>query len=388
MSASNIETICTVCNHHHLNLPDTITCNRCNAALKPVDGYLVNPVKDLDIHASSNSGVWKYRDLYPGFIENSPVQITLGEQTTPILELTKWGGKIQLPGLITKLESVQPTGSFKDRGAAVMLSWINHYGHNYVIEDSSGNAGASLAAYAARASIKTTIFAPQSTSNAKADQIRSYGANLVEVKGGRKTAADAALQQVLSSQSHYASHALHPLFVSGMASFLLELHMQLGEMPDHLICPVGNGSLILGSYAAANMLINTGRSAQPMPRLHCIQSKACAPIVTAYKSRSTLPATVNPRDSIATGLSVSSPKRGPEVLAAIYGSQGVAISVKEDEIMKASSEISSMEGVYLEPSASVAFAGLKHLAKNGVISKNDLTVIVSSGHGLKSFGYR
>lgn len=385
MSATNIETICTGCSHHYPNLPDTITCKHCNAALKPAGGYLVNPAQNIDIHDNSNSGVWKYRDLYPGFKGNSLIQITLGEQTTPILRLTKWGSKIQLPELITKLESVQPTGSFKDRGTAVMLSWINDCGHNCVVEDSSGNAGASLAAYAARASIKTTIFAPKSTSHSKVDQIKSYGANLVEVEGGRKAATDAALERVLASQSCYASHALHPLFVSGMASFLLELHMQLGQMPDHLICPVGNGSLILGSYAAANMLINTGRSTQPTPRLHCIQSASCAPIVDAYESGSELPATVNAGDTIATGLSVSSPKRGSEVLAAIYESQGVAISVREDQIIDASSEVSNMEGVYLEPSAAVAFAGLKRLSKEGVISKDELTVIVASGHGLKSY---
>ena len=98
-----------------------------------------------------------------------------------------------------------------------------------------------------------------------------------------------------------------------------------------------------------------------------------------------MPATVNAGDTIATGLSVSSPKRGSEVLAAIYESQGVAISVREDQIIDASSEVSNMEGVYLEPSAAVAFAGLKRLSKEGVISKDELTVIVASGHGLKSY---
>ena len=174
--------------------------------------------------------LWDYLDRLP--VEES---LSLGEPTTPL---------VSFGDVLLKLEGALPTGSFKDRGAAVQVAALRERGITHVVEDSSGNAGAALAAYCARAGIRCDIYVPSSAPETKLDAIRAYGANLIPVDGPRANATLAAE----AADAHYASHAHDPMYLEGTKTFAFELYDQLGGAPDAVVFPVGGGALLLGAH--------------------------------------------------------------------------------------------------------------------------------------------
>lgn len=285
----------------------------------------------------------------------------LGEPVTPLLE---W------EGVTLKLEGALPTGSFKDRGARAMVGWLAAHGVERVIEDSSGNAGAALAAYCARAGIGCDIYAPESTPPAKLAQITAYGARIVPVPGPRPRATEAA-EEAAAAGAIYASHAWSPVFLAGTATFARELVEQLGgEAPDAIVFPVGGGSLLLGAYHGFAAL---GLS---MPRLVCAQAAACAPLVAAFEQGAAEPVAVEVRPSVADGIRIPSPVRGAEVLAAIRATGGTAVAVEEEEILAAYAQVAA-GGVLVERTSAVALAALGRV-------EGERVVAAVTGHGLKT----
>ena len=189
--------------------------------------------------------------------------ITLGEGWTPLLTDT-WDG---MP-VLWKLDTLMPTGSYKDRGVCVMVNWLAGLDVQVVVDDSSGNAGASLACYAARAGMDACIFVPESAPEPKRAQVAVYGADLVEVPGPRKNAALAARAATLNSHdTAYASHAWHPAFLLGQMTCAWEIWEQLGgKAPDWLIAPTGHGGTLLGAWRGFQHLQRAGLI-DKLPRL-------------------------------------------------------------------------------------------------------------------------
>ncbi|MGC8787833.1 MAG: pyridoxal-phosphate dependent enzyme, partial [Anaerolineae bacterium] len=182
----------------------------------------------LDAIRQQESGLWRYRDVLPPIGQDAE-PVSMGEGATPLL-LEEWNGL----RVGFKLEFLNPTGSFKDRGTSLLVSFLRAWGIRDVVDDSSGNAGASLAAYGARAGFRVRIFAPAHTSAAKRAQIQVYGAELIPVEGPRSNATEAALEAVRAG-AYYASHAYHPMFLEGVATMGYELFEQLGRRtPEHL----------------------------------------------------------------------------------------------------------------------------------------------------------
>ena len=188
-------------------------------------------------------GIWRHRPAL-GLPAGIP-EISLGEGDTPIVPLQRWGSAHGLPRVLAKLEYVSPTGSFKDRGAAAVIAVLAGAGVDAIVEDSSGNAGAAMAAYAARAGLRAQIFVPESAPAAKRDQIAGYGAQVVAVAGTREDVATAAEHAAHAPDVAYASHARHPAFVEGTKTFGLEIAAALADDPPlHIVLPVGNGGLL------------------------------------------------------------------------------------------------------------------------------------------------
>ena len=161
--------------------------------------------------------------------------VSLGEGDTPIVPLPQMGQNLwRIANLFAKLEFMNPTGSFKDRGTAAMLSVAVEHGVSEVVEDSSGNAGASVSAYAARAGIKAHVFAPSTAPQAKLGQIRVYDARTHAVPGPREASTDAAIQYQRENGLVYASHNLSPYFVEGAKTFAYEVAAQMSLPPDHI----------------------------------------------------------------------------------------------------------------------------------------------------------
>jgi threonine synthase len=317
--------------------------------------------------------VWRYAAAIP--IDDARV-VTLGEGWTPLV-----GGEWAGAKTLFKLEFMMPTGSFKDRGMTVMVSYLKSRGLDRVLEDSSGNAGASLSAYAAAAGLQCRILVPETASYPKIAQIAACGADVVTIRGSRQDVADAAVR--MSAEIFYASHNWVPFFVEGTKTLAYELWEQLGfAAPDNVVTPLGYGSNVLGCLRGFDELVCSGEI-EKTPRVFAVQAENCAPYYAAYRagSESLVPTEVKP--TIAEGIASSKPTRVREVLNGVRKSGGAIVAVSENEIVDALRSL-ARKGLYVEPTSAAAAAGLTQLLTAGQIGAHETTVLVLTGTGLKA----
>jgi threonine synthase len=315
------------------------------------------------------STLWRYRAMLPSVRE----LVSLGEGWTPLVPAHAHGVEF-----LAKLEFLAPTGSFKDRGTTVLVSFVKELGIKTVVEDSSGNAAASLSAYCARAGIQCKIFVPAGASPAKLQQIRAYGAELIPVEGPRENAARAAQQAAQSS--YYASHVYSPLILEGTKTIAYELWEQLdGRAPDAMLFPTGHGTLLLGAYFGFRDLFEA-ELIEKMPALHAVQAEACAPLYRIYKENLAELPDVPQGETIAEGIRIRHPVRWRAILRAIRETGGSVVTVSDSEILSARREL-ARQGLYVEPTSAVAVAGLKALS---LTSASPLLIIPLTGSGLKA----
>ncbi len=313
--------------------------------------------------------LWRYRAAFPFAVE---APISMGEGCTPLIARRLHGGRALL-----KCEWFMPTGSFKDRGASVMLSLLRAQGIRAVLEDSSGNGGAAVAAYAAAGGMTATIMAPASTSPAKTVQMRAHGAAVTLVPGTRHDTSVAAMGY--AGEAFYASHNWHPFFLHGTKTLAYELWEDLGfRAPDHVVIPCGAGSNVLGCQIGFSELLESGEIGR-MPRLWAAQPANCGPIAAAATGVAAGPV----RPTIAEGTAIEAPIRLPEVVAALQESGGGGVLLSESEIADAMLGLARC-GVYVEPTCAQAAAAYRTLLGSGAIGPEDVTVLVLTGTGLKA----
>jgi threonine synthase len=298
----------------------------------------------------------------------------------------RWASTHGLRRVGVKLESMNPTGSFKDRGTTLAVSLARAAGIKQVIEDSSGNAGASVAAYAARAGIQATIFVPAHAPAAKRSQMQRTGATIVSIEGPRALVTEAALAEAERTGAYYIGHNANPFFEAGMATFVYELIEQLnGERPAHLVLPTGGGSLLVGAYAGWHRWYGSGRSNQPeSPGFHAVQSDGCAPIVAALAQGlvEDVPRIAR-RPTIAGGIEVERPPRARDMLAVLRATRGTAVAVSDDAIREERRRLARLEGIDIEPTSAAALAGLVELARDGAIQPDETVIVAATGAGWK-----
>jgi threonine synthase len=302
------------------------------------------------------------------------VPVTLGEGLTPLVP-GMWDGL----DVYWKLEYLNPTGAFKDRGTALVINDVVDRGVDQVVDDSSGNAGASLAAYAARAGIRARIFIPADASPAKQAQIAVYGAELVAVPGPRIEATHRA-EEVAACGVVYASHVWHPLTLIGMATVAWEIWEHLdGRVPDWFVTPVGQGTLLLGVWRGFQALLSAGLIDR-LPRLVGAQAAHCAPLALAMAERYEDAKAVSSQPTIAEGIAIVKPVRGRAVLQALRESHGLTPIATEEQIVRAQTGLAQM-GIYVEPTSATAAAVLSQVRP--YISRDETVVVALSGSGLK-----
>ena len=307
--------------------------------------------------------------------------VSLGEGQTPSVSLDRLAHKLGMRNLHGKLEFQSPTASFKDRGTTVLVSVLKEFDVTEVVEDSSGNAGASLAAYAARAGIVAHIFAPSTAPQAKIRQIKVYGAQTHLIEGPREAAYHAALSYGDQRNLCYASHNQSPYFLEGTKTMAYEIVSQFeGRMPRHIVMPVGNGSLIIGAWKGFAELQASG-AIEDIPHLHCIQAEAVKPIVAAFRGEEWAPQPG--ARMVAGGISVAQPPRLEQVLDVLTNTGGVALAVGENAILRWQGILAREEGIYCEPTSAAAFAGLEELLRRGHISPDESVLVAITGLGLK-----
>jgi threonine synthase len=322
---------------------------------------------------TKDHSLWRYRALLP--LDPAWQPVTLGEGGTSLLSFEWEGWPLHL-----KLESIAPSGSFKDRGASVLVTALRGLGIDRLVEDSSGNAGASLAAYTARAGIQCEVCVPGSTSGPKRAQMVAHGAEVIEIKGRREYAALAAWAAAAHG-AYYASHVHSPYFLAGIETLAYELWEQLDRhAPSAVVIPTGNGTLLLGIYRGFQRLQQAGLIAA-VPRLVAVQAAACAPIHRAFLAGTEAPEQVTPAPTVATGIAIGKPIRGRQILAAVRATRGTVVSVTEDEIETTGRRL-ARHGLYVERTSATAVAALEALRE--VLPAEGPIVVPLTGHGLKT----
>ncbi|HEY81917.1 MAG TPA: threonine synthase [Dehalococcoidia bacterium] len=327
---------------------------------------------DLAKIAQRPPSMWRYREAIPVWDDINIV--SMGEGFTPLVEVT-----LAQRAILIKQEQLFPTGSFKDRGASVLVSKIKELGIREVVEDSSGNAGAAISAYCARAGINCHIFVPEDTAAGKLAQIQFYGASLNRIPGTREDTARAALKA--AEKFYYASHSWNPFFFQGTKTFAYEVCEQLGwKSPDTLILPVGNGTLLLGAYLGFSDLLKA-KITEKIPKIIAVQAENCAPLCQAFRENlDEIPPTYK-KETLAEGIAVAKPVRGKEIVAAVKKTEGDFIAVSKEEI-EASLKETCQRGYYIEPTAAATVAGVKKYLPCS--RPGEVIISAFTGHGLKA----
>ena len=317
--------------------------------------------------------LWRYQAALPVEIAKP---ISLGEGCTPLVQ-KEWDDFRPF----FKLEWFNPTCSFKDRGTTVMLSYLRQLGVDAVLEDSSGNGGASVAAYGAAGGMGVKIFAPAYTSPAKVAQVRAFGAEVQLVEGPREESQNEAIRQ--SSQVFYASHNWQPFFLQGTKSTAYELWEDFDfAVPDNIIIPVGAGSNLLGCHIGFSELLAAGQI-QKLPRLFAAQPLNCSPLDASFQAGVDTPVARAVHKTIAEGTAIAHPLRLKEMVHALKDSGGASVAVTEDEIIAALKRLARL-GLFVEPTSASVAAAFTKLTERGVITGRESTVMVISGTGIKT----
>jgi len=358
-----------------------LRCDRCNTRLPQwstawrcaCGGTLSwHPGADA-LETASGPGLWRRPELLPPVLPKN--RTSLGELATPVLERD---------GVGYKLEYLSPSGSFKDRGAACVASCLKQMAVRAAVLDSSGNAGAAMAAYLAAAGVAASVFVPEHASPAKRRQIAAYSARVVPVEGDRSQVTARAQAHAENTGDVYASHLWSPYFIAGMRTIGAEL-AELGSL-DAVIFPVGSGSLLLGAFQGLAAVAGAWLGADYRgPRLFGVQVESCRPLVDAFEAAKDdlldrRPAVAS---SIAEGILVARPPRARAVLRAVRGSGGAMIGVSDDDVERATRSL-WRQGIYAEPTSATAEAGRLELRRRGLLGDSDRVIVALTGSGLKT----
>jgi|SRR5579883_1450258 len=324
--------------------------------------------------AGVSAGIWRYASALPAV--EPRYRVTLGEGGTPLILAPRLAGAIGIRTLYLKLESQNPSGSFKDRGTALAVSLALASGATHLVEDSSGNAGASAAAYAARAGLRCTIFVPASAPAAKLRQAAAYGAAVETVPGSREEVTAAARKAAKRKEVYHLDHNASAAFATGTGTIAHELAEAFQRVPS-VVMPVGGGSILAGCFD-----VFRDGDREPPP-LFAVQPESCAPIAQAMAAGWTNPVRATPRPTIAGGITIADPPRGELLLRALRATGGGAVAVADEAIMRWGRMLARLEGVYAEPTAAAAVAGLAKLVASRIIPADGGAVVIITGSGLK-----
>lgn len=309
--------------------------------------FTPDPASVLEPSAGPNS-LWRYAAALP---LPGAFSVSLAEGNTPMVPLAE--------RVHAKLDFLMPTLSFKDRGAVMLAEVARRLAPRRVVADSSGNAGASVAAYCARAGLSCEVFVPEGTSERKTDRIRTHGAAVRVVPGGREAAAEAARAAADEPGVFYASHVFNPYFLHGTKTYVYEIWEAMsGRLPEALVVPVGNGTLLLGAALASEELARRG--VRP-PALIAVQAEAVAPLASAFAAGAEDAEPVPQLPTLAEGIAIPAPPRARQILAAVRESGGTFLTVPDDRLREAQRDL-ARRGLSVEPTAAACWAAVGPLS--------------------------
>lgn len=338
---------------------------RCPSCKSPLEVKVEYPkVRDFSSLVDRREfSLWRYKGLIPF----SKSKVSLGEGLTPLVKHLEGGTELYF-----KLEYMAPTGSFKDRGAAVGVSRAKGIGAKRIVEDSSGNAGLAYSAYSTSAGIEARIYVPHDAPIAKKELMKSCGARIIECKS-REDASNRAVTE-LGKEDLYVGHLWDPFFLEGVKTEVFELYEFDDGKFDSVIIPVASGTHLLGFYRGLTDLIEMG-FIDEMPTLYAVQAGGCTPIYERFHKDKW-----EGRDgSLADGLRVRNPPRGETVTNIIKMSGGNVVVVDNVEIVESMKRLYRM-GLVVEPTSATAYAAYEKLKKDA----GTRVLIPLTGTGMKT----
>ncbi len=330
------------------------------------------PVLDPVNFRARKPTLWRYREALP--VDQDENIVTFGEGFTPLVPVD-FGGRT----VLVKQDQLFPTGSYKDRGAAVLISKIRELGIREVVEDSSGNAGCAVAAYCAAVGIRCQIYVPEDTALGKLAQIQLYGAGLKRIPGSREATANAVM--AAAERIYYASHSWNPFFFQGTKTWAYEVCEQLDwQAPDTVILPAGNGTLVIGAAIGFRELLRAGLIRRA-PKIVAVQAEGCAPLAEVARAGLSAVPTIQKKDTLAEGIAIAAPIRGMQIVEEVRASGGEFLTVSETEIGESLLAICH-QGFYIEPTSAATTAGVSQYLRRA--ARDERIVSVFTGHGLKA----
>ena len=370
---------CSNCGRAHDCEVAQTTCRGCGKVLfARYDLEAVRRALDRSALKEREPTLWRYHELLP--VRDPANVATLGEGFTPLLAAPRLGESLGLSRLLMKEEGLNPTGSFKARGMAVAVSRARELGLTRLAAPSAGNAGAALAAYAARAGLEAWVFMPADTPRVPLIESRVAGARAFLVDGLINDAG-----RVVRARDDWfdMSTLREPYRVEGKKTMGYELAEQLGwRLPDAVVYPTGGGTGLVGMWKAFDELERLGWIGAERPRMYAVQAAGCAPIVRAFE-RGTRSAELWPgAETIASGLRVPVAIGDYLMLDAIRRSGGVALSVSDEEILRATDLAGQREGVWLSPEGAATVAAIGRLRADGLVREDERVVLFNTGAGM------
>ncbi|MCE8422586.1 MAG: threonine synthase [Candidatus Methanoperedens sp.] len=369
-----------------------LECIECHKRYKPTEiiytcscGGLLDVIYDYSsIHLTKNDlkgrlSVWKYRALIP--VGREP--ITLNEGGTPLYRVDRIAKSVGLKDVYVKHEGMNPTGSFKDRGMTVGVTKALELGMKTVACASTGNTSASLAVYGAKAGVPAVVLLPAGkVALGKLAQALMHGGKVLCIRGNFDDALK-LVRDLCDKEGFYLLNSVNPYRLEGQKTIAFEIADQLGwEAPDRVVLPVGNAGNITAIYKGFKEFKRLG-IIDSVPKMTGIQAEGASPIVRAIRNKADAITAERKPETIATAIRIGNPVNAIKALIAIRESGGTAETVTDDEIIRAQHELASFEGIGVEPASASSIAGLRKLARMGLIDKDEKVVCVTTGHLLK-----
>src|SRR5881398_1929650 len=359
--------------------------NLCTACSKPLFAvYDLAAVGKLDCFKQSSlrereKSLWRYRELLP--LAKDAEAISLGEGGTPLLRAKAFADDVDL---WIKDESLNPTQSFKARGMSVAVSMAKFLGAKKLAVPSAGNAGGALAAYAARAGLEAHIFMPRDTPRANIIECRELAAHVTLIDGLITDCAAEIARRKEKEGWFDMSTLKEPYRVEGKKTLGYELAEQCNwQLPDVILYPTGGGTGLIGMWKAFDEMEALGWIGRKRPRMFAVQATGCAPIVRGFDAGKKNAAEFPDAHTIASGLRVPKAIGDFLILNILRQSNGGAIAVNDEEMVRAATEVASSEGLFVAPEAAACFAALKLLRSAGKIRSGERVVIFNTGSGIK-----
>jgi threonine synthase len=342
----------------------------------------VSATLSREMLAGREPTLWRYREVLP--IDDETNRLTLGEGMTPLIKAERLGARLGMNKLFIKDESLNPTASFKARGMAVAVSMAKELGARKLAVPSAGNAAGALAAYAAKAGLPAFIFMPRDTPKANIVECEQMGANVTLIDGLITDCGRIVGERKESEGWFDVSTLKEPYRIEGKKTMGYEIAEQLGwELPDVILYPTGGGTGLIGMWKAFDEMERMGWIGSRRPRMISVQAEGCAPIVRAFQAGASAGADIPNAHTVAAGLRVPRAIGDFIMLDILRESRGNAVSVSDDELIRAVKDIGSTEGIFAAPEGAACLPALKTLLARGDVDPSERVILFNTGSGLK-----